>query len=112
MKYLKSNDLKEKIINLYDYAYKRYENMDIVMENLYQYDYNDFLVENFNVGTLDDSSYYQQNMNLNINFMCSSDFKKKIRYLNGMTRSVKNTLDEILSLMKEVDELIFDELKS
>ena len=28
-----------------------------------------------------------------------------------MTRSVKNTLDEILSLMKEVDELIFDELK-
>ena len=39
-------------------------------------------------------------------------FKKKIRYLNGMTRSVKNTLDEILSLMKEVDELIFDELKS
>ena len=29
-----------------------------------------------------------------------------------MTRSVKNTLDEILSLMKEVDELIFDELKS
>tara|TARA_Y100000816_G_scaffold269256_1_gene232060 strand:- start:3582 stop:4274 length:693 start_codon:yes stop_codon:yes gene_type:complete len=112
MKYLKSNDLKEKIINLYDYAYKRYENMDIVMENLYQYDYNDFLVENFNVGTLDDSSYYQQNMTLNINFMCSSDFKKKIRYLNGMTRSVKNTLDEILSLMKEVDELIFDELKS
>ena len=112
MKYLKSTDLKEKIINLYDYAYKRYENMDIVMENLYQYDYNDFLVENFNVGTLDDSSYYQQNMTLNINFMCSSDFKKKIIYLNGMTRSVKNTLDEILSLMKEVDELIFDELKS
>ena len=112
MKYLKSTVLKEKIIDLYDYAYKRYENMDIVMENLYQYDYNDFLVENFNVGTLDDSLYYQQNMALNTNFMCSINFKKKIRYLNGMTRSVKITLDEILSLMKEVDILIIDELKN
>ena len=112
MKYLKSTVLKEKIIDLYDYAYKRYENMDIVMENLFQYDYNDFLVENFNIGTLDDSSYYQQNMILNTNLMCSNNFKKKIRYLNGMTRSVKITMDEILSLMKEVDVLIIDELKN
>ena len=112
MKYLKSTDLKEKIIDLYDYAYKRYENMDIVMENLYQYDYNDFLVENFNIGTLDDSLYYQKNMILNTNFMCSNNFKKKIRYLNGMTRSVKITLDEILSSMKEVEVLIIDELKN
>ena len=111
MKYLKSNDLKEKIINLYDYAYKRYENMDIVMENIYQYDYNEFLVNNFNVNSQDTLKYVEKNFILNHDFLCSDVFKKKIRYISGITYGSKVAVDEIIKSMISLDNLISEVLK-
>ena len=36
MRFIQNDKLKDLMINLYDFRFKRYENMDIVMENIYQ----------------------------------------------------------------------------
>ena len=47
MKYIENQDLKDKLIDLYDFKFKRYENVDPIITNLYQYGLGEFLVENF-----------------------------------------------------------------
>ena len=37
MKYIENQDLKDKLIDLYDFKFKRYENIDPIITNLYQY---------------------------------------------------------------------------
>ena len=90
MKYIKSDSLKEKIINLYDFRFKRYENMDIVMENLYQYDFNLFLVENFSVNVLDSLDYVVENYEFDSSSFCDGSLNKKIKYINGITVAIEN----------------------
>ena len=47
MKYIENQELKDKLIDLYDFKFKRYENVDPIITNLYQYGLGEFLVENF-----------------------------------------------------------------
>ena len=45
MKYIENQELKDKLIDLYDFKFKRYENVDPIITNLYQYGLGEFLVE-------------------------------------------------------------------
>ena len=110
MKYIKSDSLKEKIINLYDFRFKRYENMDIVMENLYQYDFNLFLVENFNVNVLDSLDYVVENYEFDSSSFCDGSLNKKIKYINGITVAIENALENIIESMMTVDSMIKEEI--
>ena len=47
MKYIENQELKEKLISLYDFQFKRYENVDPIITNRYQYSLGDFLVNHF-----------------------------------------------------------------
>ena len=111
MRFIQNDKLKDLMINLYDFRFKRYENMDIVMENIYQYDYNEFLVNNFNVNSQDTLKYVEKNFILNHDFLCSDVFKKKIRYISGITYGSKVAVDEIIKSMISLDNLISEELK-
>ena len=110
MKYIKSDSLKEKIINLYDFRFKRYENMDIVMENLYQYDFNLFLVENFSVNVLDSLDYVVENYEFDSSSFCDGSLNKKIKYINGITVAIENALENIIESMVTVDSMIKEEI--
>ena len=110
MKYINSDSLKEKIINLYDFQFKRYENMDIVMENLYQYDFNLFLVENFNVNVLDSLDYVVENYEFDSSSFCDGSLNKKIKYISGITFSIENAIENIIESMLTVDSMIEEEI--
>ena len=47
MKYIENQDLKDRLIDLYDFKFKRYENIEPIITNLYQYGFGEYLVENF-----------------------------------------------------------------
>ena len=111
MRFIQNEELKDLMINLYDFRFKRYENMDIVMENMYQYDYNKFLVENLYVNALDPLEIVKENFIFDFETLCGKPFKKKIRYINGITSRSKTAVDEIIETMISLDELISEELK-
>ena len=55
MKYIENQELKDKLIDLYDFKFKRYENVDPIITNLYQYGLGEFLVE---ISTADSMDCY------------------------------------------------------
>ena len=47
MKYIENQDLKDKLIDLYDFKFKRYENIDPIITNLYQYGFGNIWLKIF-----------------------------------------------------------------
>ena len=57
------------------------------------------------------NKYVEKNFILNHDFLCSDVFKKKIRYISGITYGSKVAVDEIIKSMISLDNLISEELK-
>jgi hypothetical protein len=107
MKYIENTELKDKLIDLYDFQFKRYENMDIVMENLYQYELTYFFVDHF--------GYFEENkledpdqtfLIMNKDPFCQGSLRRQIMKISGMTGSTHNQLINIVKSMNEISILI------
>tara|TARA_B100000959_G_scaffold241956_1_gene264194 strand:- start:300 stop:560 length:261 start_codon:yes stop_codon:yes gene_type:complete len=84
--------------------------MDIVMENLYQYDFNLFLVENFSINVLDAEDYVVENYEFDSSSFCDGSLNKKIKYINGITIATENSLENIIEAMLTIDSMIEEEI--
>jgi len=106
--------LKSRLITLYDFIYKRYENIDIVMENHYQYTYPKYLIDNFYGGLKNNNSpidkEYLFNYKINKKKICDGSLKKEILHINNITSSAFKSVTRISIEVKEIIELINSEL--
>jgi len=107
MKYIENQELKEKLISLYDFQFKRYENIDPIITNRYQYSLGDFLVNHFGYTTQQSSTAY---MVINKDAFCQGTLRKEIMKINGMTKIVYKMVNGIKLSMNTVSGLIDDEL--
>jgi hypothetical protein len=107
MKYIENQELKEKLISLYDFQFKRYENIDPIITNRYQYSLGDFLVNHFGFTTQQSSTAY---MVINKDAFCQGTLRKEIMKINGMTKIVYKMVNGIKLSMNTVSGLIDDEL--
>ena len=107
MKYIDNQELKEKLISLYDFQFKRYENVDPIITNRYQYSLGDFLVNHFGFTTLQSSTAH---MVINKDAFCQGTLRKEIMKISGMTKIVYKMVKGIQASMNTVSGLIDEEL--
>jgi len=111
---IENDILKSRLITLYDFIYKRYENIDIVMENHYQYTYPKYLIDNYYGGLKNNNSpideEYLFNYKINKNKICDGSLKKEILHINNITASAFKSVTRITIEVKEILELINSEL--
>ena len=107
MKYIENQEQKENLIRLYDFQFKRYENIDPIITNRYQYSLGDFLVNNFGYTPQQSSTAY---MVINKDAFCQGTLRKEIMKISGMTRNVYMMLTRILESMYAINMLIDEEL--
>ena len=107
MKYIENQELKENLIRLYDFQFKRYENIDPIITNRYQYSLGDFLVNNFGYTPQQSSTAY---MVINKDAFCQGTLRKEIMKISGMTKIVYKMVNGINASMKTVSGLIDEEL--
>ena len=109
-----SDILKSRLITLYDFIYKRYENIDIVMENHYQYTYPKYLIDNFYGGIKNNNVRIDEeipiNYRINKKKICDGSLKKEILHINGITGSAFNSVAKISKEVEEISKLIISEL--
>ena len=109
-----SDVLKSRLITLYDFIYKRYENIDIVMENHYQYTYPKYLIDNFYGGIKNNNVRIDEeipiNYRINKKKICDGSLKKEILHINGITGSAFNSVAKISKEVEEISKLINSEL--
>jgi len=110
MKYIENQDLKDKLIDLYDFKFKRYENVDPIITNLYQYGLGEFLVENFSYYRGKDFQVAEKDFLMNRKVFCDNSIQKEIMKTISMTRVVHRMLQKIVESMNIVNELINKEL--
>ena len=110
MKYIESQELKDKLIDLYDFKFKRYENVDPIITNLYQYGLGEFLVENFSYYRGKDFQVVEKHFLMNKEVFCNNSMQKEIMKTISMTRVVHRMLQKIVESMNVVNELINKEL--
>ena len=110
MKYIKNQKLKNKLIDLYDFRFKRYENVDPIITNLYQYGLGEYLVENFGYYRGKDLKFVEEHMLINKDAFCGKSLQKEIMKISTMTGVVHWMLEEIVQSMNTVNILIDEEL--
>jgi len=110
MKYIENQELKDKLIDLYDFKFKRYENVDPIITNLYQYGLGEFLVENFSYYRGKDFQVVEKHFLMNKEVFCNNSMQKEIMKTISMTRVVHRMLQKIVESMNVVNELINKEL--
>jgi len=110
MKYIENQELKDKLIDLYDFKFKRYENVDPIITNLYQYGLGEFLVENFSYYRGKDFQAVEKHFSMNREVFCDNSMQKQIMKTITMTRVVHSMLQKIVKSMDVVNELIIKEL--
>ena len=110
MKYIENQELKDKLIDLYDFKFKRYENVDPIITNLYQYGLGEFLVENFGYYRGKDSQIVEKHLLINKDAFCDGSLKTEVMKISSMTGVVHWMLEEIVESMNEVNLLIDEEL--
>ena len=111
MKYIENQELKDKLIDLYDFKFKRYENVDPIITNLYQYGLGEFLVENFGFYRGKDFQIVEKHILINKNPFCDRSLQKEIMKISTMTNVVHWMLEEIVESMNTLNVLIDEELK-
>ena len=77
MKYIENQDLKDKLIDLYDFKFKRYENIDPIITNLYQYGFGEYLVENFSFYRGKDLKIVEKDLAINKNAFVITLYEKR-----------------------------------
>ena len=110
MKFIENQELKDKLIDLYDFKFKRYENVDPIITNLYQYGLGEFLVENFSYYRGKDFQIVKKHFSMNSEVFCDKSMQKEIMKTISMTRVVHQMLQKIVESMNTVNELIKEEL--
>jgi len=110
MKYIENRELKDKLIDLYDFKFKRYENVDPIITNLYQYGLGEFLVENFGYYRGKDSQIVEKHLLINKDAFCDGSLQKEVMKISTMTGVVHRMLEGIVESMNEVNLLIGEEL--
>ena len=110
MKYIENQNLKDKLIDLYDFKFKRYENVDPIITNLYQYGLGEFLVENFSYYRGKDFKVVEKHFLMNEDVFCNQAMQKEIMKTISMTRVVHRMLQNIVDSMNAVNKLINEEL--
>ena len=110
MKYIENQELKDKLIDLYDFKFKRYENVDPIITNLYQYGLGEFLVENFGYYRGKDSQIVEKHLLINKDAFCDGSLQKEVMKISTMTGVVHRMLEGIVESMNEVNLLIDEEL--
>ena len=110
MKYIENQELKEKLINLYDFQFKQYENVDPIITNLYRYGLDNFIIENFGYYRDHDFLSVATHMIINKDAICQGALRKEIMKISGMTRNVYMMLARILESMYAINMLIDEEL--
>ena len=111
MKYIENQELKDKLIDLYDFKFKRYENVDPIITNLYQYGLGEFLVENFGFYRGKDFQIVEKHILINKESFCDRSLQKEIMKISTMTNVVHWMLEEIVESMNTLNVLIDEELK-
>ena len=110
MKYIENQELKDKLIDLYDFKFKRYENVDPIITNLYQYGLGEFLVENFGFYRGKDFQIVEKHLLINKDAFCDGSLQKEVMKISSMTGVVHWMLEGIVESMNEVNLLIDEEL--
>ena len=110
MKYIENRELKDKLIDLYDFKFKRYENVDPIITNLYQYGLGEFLVENFGFYRGKDFQIVEKHLLINKDAFCDGSLQKEVMKISSMTGVVHWMLEGIVESMNEVNLLIGEEL--
>ena len=110
MKYIENQELKEKLINLYDFQFKQYENVDPIITNLYRYGLDNFIIENFGYYRDNDFQSVATHMVINKDAFCQGILRKEIMKISGMTRNVYKMLEKIMESMYAINMLIDEEL--
>ena len=110
MKYIENQELKDKLIDLYDFKFKRYENVDPIITNLYQYGLGEFLVENIGFYRRKDFQIVEKHLLINKDAFCDGSLQKEVMKISSMTGVVHWMLEEIVESMNEVNLLIDEEL--
>ena len=110
MKYIENQELKDKLIDLYDFKFKRYENVDPIITNLYQYGLGEFLVENFGFYRGKDFQIVEKHVLINKDPFCDRSLQKEIMKISTMTNVVHWMLEEIVESMNSLNILIDEEL--
>ena len=110
MKYIENQELKDKLIDLYDFKFKRYENVDPIITNLYQYGLGEFLVENFGFYRGKDFQIVEKHILINKDTFCDRSLQKEIMKISTMTNVVHWMLEEIVESMNTLYVLIDEEL--
>ena len=111
MKYIENQELKDKLIDLYDFKFKRYENVDPIITNLYQYGLGECLVENFGFYRGKDFQIVEKHILINKDPFCDRSLQKEIMKISTMTNVVHWMLEEIVESMNTLNVLIDEELK-
>ena len=111
MKYIENQELKDKLIDLYDFKFKRYENVDPIITNLYQYGLGEFLVENFGFYRGKDFQIVEKHILINKDPFCDRSLQKENMKISTMTNVVHWMLEEIVESMNTLNVLIDEELK-
>ncbi len=107
--------LQSRLITLYNFIYKRYENIDIVMENYYQYTYPKFLIDNFYGSVKNNDARESEEIpivyKINKKKICDGSLRKEILHINGITGSSFKSVLKICKEVEEISEIINNELK-
>ena len=111
MKYIENQELKDKLIDLYDFKFKRYENVDPIITNLYQYGLGEFLVENFGFYRGKDFQIVEKHILINKDPFCDRSLQREVMKISTMTGVVHWMLEEIVESMNTLNFLIDEELK-
>jgi hypothetical protein len=109
---IKSIEIKAKLLDLYDYKYKRYENGDIVMENYYQYDVSHFFSAKLGlIAPFDDSGILKE---IDLDLMESNyeEYRELLGYIYPHTYVQTKTLINIQTSIKELISLLKKEIDS
>ena len=110
MKYIENQELKEKLIDLYDFQFKRYENVDPIITSLYSYGLSIYLVEEFGYYQDKNFQFVERDMVINKDAFCQGTLKTEIMKLSSMTGTVYWMLEGIVESMNTVNMLIDEEL--
>ena len=111
MKYIENQELKDKLIDLYDFKFKRYENVDPIITNLYQYGLGEYLVENFGFYRGKDFQIVEKHILINKDPFCDRSLQREVMKISTMTGVVHWMLEEIVESMNTLNLLIDEELK-
>jgi len=109
---IKSIEIKLKLLELYDYKYKRYENADIVMENYYQYDVSHFFSAKLGlIAPFDDSGILKE-IDLDLMETNYEEYRELLGYIYPHTYVTTKLLINMQTSIKELIYLSIKEIDS